>query len=228
MPCRSPATKKGRCRLHVGVRGSGGPSGKRNGQYRHGERTKPCIPDALTQADEVNAQLGLTSSLPVDPSRPSDSRQLTQSVSDAPDTLAQAADANDVSLIADANSTSEVLTQASDARADATEPTATDTLTQTAASDGAAASAEALTQVAPKPSLTFEQRIVRWLDEHPEPSEPGRCAYCGETESRARPVVPFGTVFGTHTWLHSGRWRAWRAQRRFRAVLAVGGGKLCG
>ncbi|MFZ1096211.1 MAG: HGGxSTG domain-containing protein [Xanthobacteraceae bacterium] len=24
-PCRSPATKKGRCRLHGGARGSGGP-----------------------------------------------------------------------------------------------------------------------------------------------------------------------------------------------------------
>jgi len=188
----------------------------------YAEATQLSATDALTQADEVNAQLGLTSPLPVDPSRPSDSRQLTQSVSDAPDTLAQAADANDVSLSADANSTPEVLTQASDARADATASTATDTLTQTAASDEAAASGEALTQVAPTPSLTFEQNIVRWLDEHPEPSEPGRCAYCGETESRARPVVPFGTA---HTWLHSGCWRPWRAQRRFRAVMVVGGGK---
>jgi hypothetical protein len=42
-PCRSPATKKGRCRLHGGVSGSGGPPGKRNGQYRHGERTKAAI-----------------------------------------------------------------------------------------------------------------------------------------------------------------------------------------
>src|SRR5262245_41033249 len=42
-PCRSPATKKGRCRLHGGARGSGGPPGKRNGQYRHGERTKAAI-----------------------------------------------------------------------------------------------------------------------------------------------------------------------------------------
>jgi hypothetical protein len=42
-PCRSPATKKGRCRLHGGARGSGGPSGERNGQYRHGERTKTAI-----------------------------------------------------------------------------------------------------------------------------------------------------------------------------------------
>jgi glucans biosynthesis protein len=41
--CRSPATEKGRCRLHGGARGSGGPSGERNGQYRHGERTKTAI-----------------------------------------------------------------------------------------------------------------------------------------------------------------------------------------
>jgi hypothetical protein len=43
MPCRSPATKKGRCRLHGGAAGSGGPPGERNGQYRHGERTKAAI-----------------------------------------------------------------------------------------------------------------------------------------------------------------------------------------
>src|SRR6516165_8211818 len=42
-PCRSPATKKGRCRLHGGARGSGAPAGERNGQYRHGERTKGAI-----------------------------------------------------------------------------------------------------------------------------------------------------------------------------------------
>jgi hypothetical protein len=42
-PCRSPATKKGRCRLHGGARGSGGPPGMRNGQYVHGERTKEAI-----------------------------------------------------------------------------------------------------------------------------------------------------------------------------------------
>src|SRR5262245_42932434 len=43
MPCRSPATKKGRCRLHGGASGSGGPPGERNGQYRHGERTRAAI-----------------------------------------------------------------------------------------------------------------------------------------------------------------------------------------
>jgi glucans biosynthesis protein len=41
--CLSPATKKGRCRLHGGESGSGAPSGKQNGQYRHGERTKSAI-----------------------------------------------------------------------------------------------------------------------------------------------------------------------------------------
>jgi hypothetical protein len=42
-PCRSPATTKGCCRLHGGARGSGGPPGECNGQYRHGERTKAAI-----------------------------------------------------------------------------------------------------------------------------------------------------------------------------------------
>jgi hypothetical protein len=42
-PCRSPETKKGRCRLHGGASGSRGPAGERNGQYRHGERTKGAI-----------------------------------------------------------------------------------------------------------------------------------------------------------------------------------------
>jgi glucans biosynthesis protein len=36
-------TAKGRCRLHGGANGSGAPPGKRNGQYRHGERTKAAI-----------------------------------------------------------------------------------------------------------------------------------------------------------------------------------------
>ena len=42
-PCQSPATKKGRCRLHGGAKGSGGPSGELNGQYRHGDRTQTAI-----------------------------------------------------------------------------------------------------------------------------------------------------------------------------------------
>src|SRR5436309_7751373 len=44
--CRSPPTKKWRCRLHGSASGSGGPPGERNGQYRHGERTKAAIAGA--------------------------------------------------------------------------------------------------------------------------------------------------------------------------------------
>jgi hypothetical protein len=41
------ATKKGRCRLHGGATGSGAPPGERNGQFRHGERTKGAIAERL-------------------------------------------------------------------------------------------------------------------------------------------------------------------------------------
>jgi hypothetical protein len=41
-PCRAPAVKGWRvCRMH-GARG-GAPEGKRNGNYRHGARTKETI-----------------------------------------------------------------------------------------------------------------------------------------------------------------------------------------
>jgi hypothetical protein len=33
--------------LHGGASGSGGPPGERNGQYRHGERTKGAIAERL-------------------------------------------------------------------------------------------------------------------------------------------------------------------------------------
>jgi hypothetical protein len=37
-PCRQPAMKNGRCRLHGG-KSPGAPRGERNGNYRHGLRT---------------------------------------------------------------------------------------------------------------------------------------------------------------------------------------------
>ena len=41
LECRSPAVSgKRRCRMHGGARGSGAPSGERNGNYMHGLRTK--------------------------------------------------------------------------------------------------------------------------------------------------------------------------------------------
>jgi hypothetical protein len=57
-PCRSPATKKGRCRLHGGASGSGGPPGERNGQYRHGERTKAAIAEQRKCAGTIEGQAG--------------------------------------------------------------------------------------------------------------------------------------------------------------------------
>ncbi len=42
-PCRSPATPKGRCRLHGGAKGSGGPEGPRNGAWRHGGRSSKAL-----------------------------------------------------------------------------------------------------------------------------------------------------------------------------------------
>jgi hypothetical protein len=43
-PCRSPAvTGRGRCRMHGGAPGSGGPKGRRNGNYKHGRYTAEAI-----------------------------------------------------------------------------------------------------------------------------------------------------------------------------------------
>src|SRR5215216_6002255 len=39
-PCQSPAVAgRARCRMHGGAKGSGGPSGTRNGNYKHGRYT---------------------------------------------------------------------------------------------------------------------------------------------------------------------------------------------
>ncbi|MGE3583828.1 MAG: HGGxSTG domain-containing protein [Novosphingobium sp.] len=43
-PCRCPAMKgKARCRMHGGAKGSGAPSGERNGMWRHGGFTSEAI-----------------------------------------------------------------------------------------------------------------------------------------------------------------------------------------
>ena len=42
--CRSPAVRtKKRCRMHGGGRGSGAPSGRRNGSYRDGTYTAEAV-----------------------------------------------------------------------------------------------------------------------------------------------------------------------------------------
>ena len=67
----------------------------------------------------------------------------------------------------------------------------------------------------------FECCVVEWLNQHPAPSAPGRCAWCGRPESPGAVVVPFGTEPGTHAWLHAGCWPAWYQRRREEAVLAL-------
>jgi hypothetical protein len=47
----------------------------------------------------------------------------------------------------------------------------------------------------------FDCCVVEWLNQHPAPSAPGRCAWCGRPESPGAVVVPFGTEPGTHAWL---------------------------
>jgi hypothetical protein len=43
-PCRSLAVNgKARCRMHGGAKGSGGPTGPRNGNYRTGRYTKETL-----------------------------------------------------------------------------------------------------------------------------------------------------------------------------------------
>jgi hypothetical protein len=62
---------------------------------------------------------------------------------------------------------------------------------------------------------------IKWLDQHPDPSAPGRCGWCGRPESRTAVVLPFGTESGTHAWLHSECWPAWHRARRANAVTAL-------
>jgi hypothetical protein len=70
-------------------------------------------------------------------------------------------------------------------------------------------------------AYAFECCVVAWLNRHPVPSEPGRCAWCGKAESLGAVVLPFGTEPGTHTWLHAECWAAWQEARRGQAVKAL-------
>ena len=51
-PCKGPAMGNGRCRMHGGTN-RGAPAGERNGNYKHGRRTK----EAMAQRREGHALL---------------------------------------------------------------------------------------------------------------------------------------------------------------------------
>jgi hypothetical protein len=66
-----------------------------------------------------------------------------------------------------------------------------------------------------------EARGVKWMNQHPAPSAPGRCAWCGRPESPSAVVLPFGTEPGTHAWLHAECWAAWHQSRWREAAMAL-------
>ena len=70
-------------------------------------------------------------------------------------------------------------------------------------------------------AIAFEWCIVEWLNRHPEPSDPGRCAWCGKPDQDGHAVVPFGTESYGHTWLHPDCWNVWNQKRREKARQAL-------
>jgi hypothetical protein len=70
-------------------------------------------------------------------------------------------------------------------------------------------------------ALAFDCCVIEWLNQHPAPSAPGRCAWCGKAELPGAVVLPFGTEPGTHTWLHAECWPAWHQARRADAIAAL-------
>ena len=74
----------------------------------------------------------------------------------------------------------------------------------------------------PKPEAerqAFEWCVVEWLNQHPSPSEPDRCAWCGKPEDVGT-IVPFGVEA---TWLHHACWEPWHQERRKEAASAMAG-----
>jgi len=61
--CPQPATPKGRCRMHGGAKGSGGPRGERNGAYRRGRRTQEAIADRKMLRAWIKASRGFIDGL---------------------------------------------------------------------------------------------------------------------------------------------------------------------
>jgi hypothetical protein len=60
-PCRSPAANgKRRCRMHGGARGSGGPKGARNGNYKHGLYTAEAIAFRRSLRQQIREVRALT------------------------------------------------------------------------------------------------------------------------------------------------------------------------
>jgi hypothetical protein len=55
----------------------------------------------------------------------------------------------------------------------------------------------------------------------PEPSPPGRCAWCDQVEAPGAVVIPFGAKPRTRTWLHTECWPAWIQAQKAQAEEAL-------
>lgn len=66
-------------------------------------------------------------------------------------------------------------------------------------------------------AVALECCVVEWLNQNPEPSEPGRCAHCGKAENDGPVILPFGTREHGHTWLHAECWKVWHSKRKQKA-----------
>ena len=63
-PCRSPSVAgKRRCRMHGGAKGSGGPKGARNGNYKHGRYTADAIASRRWLREKIREVRALTKTL---------------------------------------------------------------------------------------------------------------------------------------------------------------------
>jgi hypothetical protein len=63
-PCQSPAvTGRRRCRMHGGAPGSGGPTGPRNGNYKHGRYSADAVASRRWLREQVRQVRALTRTL---------------------------------------------------------------------------------------------------------------------------------------------------------------------
>ena len=70
-PCRQAAvTGRARCRMHGGARGSGGPRGNRNGNFKHGLWTRESVNFRKAMRGKVREIRGLLRAFSSDPKRP--------------------------------------------------------------------------------------------------------------------------------------------------------------
>jgi hypothetical protein len=70
-------------------------------------------------------------------------------------------------------------------------------------------------------SLALACCVVEWLNQHPAPSPPGHCRWCGKSESPSAVVLPFGIEPGAHAWLHAECWPDWHKARQADAIAVL-------